>query len=210
MTPATRVTRERVLLVGGFAEVVELAEACGKHIVGLIDPDASTASLGYPILGDDTDAARVHARHPTAAAFVAVDDPQRRARLVELYARAGFAFTNLIHPQAKLSRSATLGVGVMVQYGAHLSSGVRLADHVRVNVYANLMHDVHVGRGTTVAPNAVVLGRVRIGERCYIGAHATVLPDIAIGDGSCIGAQATVTKAVTAGSVMVGNPARPQ
>jgi sugar O-acyltransferase (sialic acid O-acetyltransferase NeuD family) len=198
-----------IIIVGGFSEVLELAEACGESIVGVIDPDVNADCLGYPILGNDGDAERIHAQHPDAAAFVAVDDPARRAGLVAMYTHAGFGFTNLIHPQARISRTATVGVGVMVQYGAHLSASVRVEDHVRVNVYANLMHGVRVGRCTTVAPNAVVLGRVRIGDGCYIGAHSTILPDVEIGDGSCIGAQATVTKAVAAGSVMVGNPARP-
>ena len=148
---------ERIIIVGGFCEIIELAEACGKRIVGIIDPNADPSAVGYPILGADCDAERIHARHADAAVFVGVDDPQRRARLVAIYTRARFGFTNLIHPQARISPTATVGVGVMVQYGAHLSSYVRVADHVRVNVYANLMHEARVGRCTTIAPNAVVL-----------------------------------------------------
>jgi sugar O-acyltransferase (sialic acid O-acetyltransferase NeuD family) len=201
---------DKIIIVGGFPEVIELAEACGRRIVGLIDPHLGSEHRGYPVLGMDTDASAIHARYPHVPAFVSLDDPERRAHLVALYTQAGFAFASLIHPQAKISPTATHGVGVMVQYGAHLSADVRLEDHVRVNVYANLMHEVRVGRCTTVAPNAVVLGRVRIGERCYIGAHATVMPGVDIGEGSCVGAHANVTKPVGAGSVVVGSPARPQ
>lgn len=199
---------ESIVIVGGFSEVIELAVECGKRIVGLVDPNLKGEHFGFPVLGDDSAAPEIHRRHPGARAFVAVDEPRHRARLVALYERAGFEFANLIHPQAKISPTAAYGVGVIIQYGAHLSAGVRLDDHVRVNVYANVMHDVDVGRCTTIGPNAVILGRVRIGEQCYIGAHSTILPELEIGKRSVIGAQANVTKRVKAGSVMTGNPAR--
>jgi sugar O-acyltransferase (sialic acid O-acetyltransferase NeuD family) len=198
-----------ILIVGGFHEVIELAEECGEHIIGLVDPVLRGEHWGYRVLGTDADAAALRQQYPHAPAFVSVDDPQHRARLVALYARAGFAFTRLVHPQAKVSRTAVLGAGVMVQYGAHVSANVQLAEHVRINVYANVMHDVRVGEFTTIGPNALVLGRVRIHQGCYIGAHSTVMPDLEIGERSCVGAHANVTAAVSAGSVVVGNPARP-
>jgi sugar O-acyltransferase (sialic acid O-acetyltransferase NeuD family) len=200
---------DRIILVGGFPEVIELAEECGKQIVGVIDPDPAAASHGYPVLGADSDAAAIRRQYPDVPVFVSVDEPDHRARLVELYTQQhGFRFATLIHPQAKLSRTATHGVGVMIQYGAHLSAHVRLDDYVRVNVSANVMHDVRVGRFTTIAPNAVILGRVTIRERCYIGAHSTLMPDVEIGEGACVGAQANVTKSVAPGAVVMGNPAR--
>lgn len=200
---------QTILLVGGFSEVIELAEECGRRIVGLIDPHLSGSHLGYPVLGTDDDAAAIGGNHPDVPVFVGLDPPEQRLRLVDLYARAGFRFANLVHPQVRVSRTATVGSGVMVQYGAHLSSNVRLEDHVRVNACANLMHDVTVGRGSTIAPNAVLLGRVRVGARCYIGAQSTILPDVEIGDGAVVGAMANVTKSVAPGTVVVGNPARP-
>jgi sugar O-acyltransferase (sialic acid O-acetyltransferase NeuD family) len=203
-----RAKAEPIILVGGFSEVIELAVECGKRVVGLIDPHLRGEHYGFPLLGDDSEAGAIRERHPGVPVIVAVDEPEHRARLVAMYEEAGFSFASLVHPQAKVSSTAAIGEGVVVQYGAHVSAQVRLQDHVRVNVYANVMHDVHVGRCSTIAPNAVVLGRVRIGEQCYIGAHATILPELEIGARSSIGAHANVTRNVKAGSVMVGNPAR--
>lgn len=197
-----------IIIVGGFPEAIEFAVECGKSIIGLVDPHLRGSHLGFPVLGDDGDAAAIRRRFPGVPAFVAIDGPRKRQRLVELYERAGFKFARLIHPQAKISPSASCGTGVSVQYGVHLSANVNLEDHVRVNVYANVMHDAHVGRFATIGPNAVILGRVRIGEQVYIGAHATVLPGIEIGSRSVVGAQANVTKRVVGGSVVSGNPAR--
>lgn len=200
---------DEVILVGVFPEFIELAEECGKRIVGLVHPTLTGVQHGYPILGGDVDAARICQRYPGVPVCIGLDAPTRRSHLVELYTQAGFSFASLVHPQAKISRSAEYGTGALIGFGAHISTNVRLADHVRVNVYANVFHDVQVGEFSTIAPNAIVLGRVRIGAHCYIGAGAVVLPNIEIGDASQIGSQANVTKSVAPGNVMVGNPARP-
>jgi len=199
---------DRIILVGVFHEAIELAEECGKHIVGLVHPTLRGVYAGYPILGDDDEAARLHREYPGVAVSICLDPPQQRARLVAHYTRAGFDFGSLIHPQAKISRSAACGVGAMINFGANVSTNVRLGDHVRVNVYANIMHDVQVGSFSTIAPNAVILGRVHIQQHCYIGAHCTIMPDLEVGEGGQVGAHANVTRAVPAGSIVVGNPAR--
>lgn len=197
-----------LIVVGAFAEIIELAEQCGERITGLIDPRRHGEYRGYPVLGDDADAARIRDQHPAARVFISIDDPTRRAGLVQTYSRCGFAFATLVHPQAHVSPSARIGVGALIQYGAVLSADVAIADHVRVNTYASVTHDVRVGVYSTVAPSAVILGRVTVGERCYVGAHSTILPDLTIGDGACVGAHANVTKSVAPGDVVVGNPAR--
>lgn len=202
--------RSKIILVGGFAEAIELAEECGREIVGLIDPSLSREHGGYPVLGNDEDAGTIAAAYPSVPVLIAVDEPQKRMRLVESYRRAGFAFASLIHPAAKISRSARIGHGVLAQFGVHVSAGAAIGDHVRLNVYANVTHDVTVGEGTTIAPNAVILGRARIGERCYVGAHSTILVDVEVGSGATVGAHANVTRDVAPGQVVVGNPARPQ
>lgn len=197
-----------IILVGGFSEVIELAEDCGVRIVGLIDPNLIGQYRGYPVLGTDDDAALIREQYPDVPVFIGLDLPAHRMRVAARYAKVGFAPITLVHPDSHISRSATTGNGVMIQRGANLSAGVWVGSHVRVNVNANLMHDVTVGMGSTIAPNAVLLGRVAVGLECYIGSNATILPELSIGDGAVVGAGAVVTKSVPAGMTVVGNPAR--
>lgn len=49
---------------------------------------------------------------------------------------------------------------------------------------------------------------VVIGRHCFIGARAVILKGVTLGDGAVVGAGAVVTKAVPAGCVAAGNPAR--
>lgn len=50
---------------------------------------------------------------------------------------------------------------------------------------------------------------VHIGKRVWIGGGAIILAGVTIGDGAVVGAGSVVTRDVMAGSVVVGNPARP-
>lgn len=201
-------TPERVLVIGGFPEVLELCEACGSIVEGIVDRQADPLEDRYRIVGTDEDAERLYRQFPGVAVVITPDAPAVRRRLADLYTRAGFRLGSLIHPLARISRSASLGAGVLIQSGVNVSSRVRVGDLVRLNTNANLMHDVTVGSYATIAPDAVLLGRVAIGEGCYIGANATVLPDLAVGAEAVVGAGAVVTRSVPQGEVTAGIPAR--
>lgn len=198
----------RVLLVGGFDELVELCERCGRTLVGIVDGGLSGDCRGYPVLGGDEAAGAIRERYPDVPVVISPDRPQTRLRLARQYRDLGFSFETLVDPGATLSRTASLGPGVLVHLGANVSSNVRLGDFVRVNVHANVMHDAQVAEAATIAPNAVLLGNVEVGRECYIGAAAVLLPGIVVGDEAVVGAGAVVTKNVAAGTTVVGNPAR--
>jgi sugar O-acyltransferase (sialic acid O-acetyltransferase NeuD family) len=198
----------KLILLGGFPEMVELCEALGKQIVGIIDPHLQGEYLGRRILGRDEDAPRLFERFGGVPVVATPDQPVTREKLHLLYRQIGFGWCELVHPSAVVSRTARIGSGVVIALGAHVSSMTEIGDQVKINVRANVMHDVRVGPFTTIAPNAVVLGRVRIGRSCYIGANATILPGIHLGDRVVVGAGAVVTRDVPEQVIAAGNPAR--
>ena len=198
----------KVLLVGGFHEVIELCELCGVEVVGIIDNTLGGEYCGCPVLGGDESANLLFRKFPDTRVIISPDLPVVREKLFRLYHAVGFRFASLVSPRALISPRATLGRGVVIQSGVNVSAGVQIGDFVKLNTHANIMHDVTVGEFTTVAPNAVLLGRVHIGTGCYIGASATVLPMKRVGSTATIGAGSVVTRDVQAGSTVVGNPAR--
>jgi len=200
--------KEQILLVGAFHEAVELCESCGLEIAGIFDSALQGEFRGYPILGDDPDAAMVAEAYRRIPLVLTPDKPALRKRLAEHYTALGFGFRSVISPEARVSKSATLGRAVFIQSGCNVSSAVRLGDFVRLNTMANVMHDSTLGAFSTVAPNAVVLGKVTLGEGCYIGANATILPHLHVHAGAVVGAGAVVTRSVASGTTVVGSPAR--
>jgi len=202
------VSGSHIILAGGFHEIVELCQAAGRQILGILDPRLKGDYFGCPVLGTDEDAPELLKRYGPVPVLLTPDDPAIRARLAAYYSQIGFPLAGLVHPGARVSPSAKIGEGVVMQYGVHVSSSAKIGDFVKINVGANVMHDAVVGSYTTIAPNAVILGRAVVGEACYIGANATLLPGVIVGSRAVVGAGAVVTRPVPEGGVVKGNPAK--
>lgn len=199
---------KKVILVGGFHEVIELCETENVEIIGIIDNFKKGNYLGYQILGTDNDIKEIHNSFSEIPVIISPDQPQKRNNLVNLYNSAGFKFYSLFSSNSLISKSAVIGNGVLIQGKVNISSFVNIGNFVRINSMANIMHDTIIDSFTTIAPNAVLLGKVKIGSNCYIGANSTILPYISIGNNSVIGAGAVVTKNVPSNITIVGNPGR--
>ena len=200
---------KNVILVGGFSEIIELCEDCNLNIVGVIDqPDWESAVHSYPLLGQDKDALSLYKKYSNCKIVISPDSPVHRQKLYIHYQQYGFEFATIISPYARISRSAKIGEGCVIQSGVNVSSNCVLGKFIKINTNANIMHDNIIGNFTTIAPNAVLLGKVNTGERSYIGANSTVLSNINIGNDSTIGASAVVTRDVEQGITVRGIPAK--
>jgi sugar O-acyltransferase (sialic acid O-acetyltransferase NeuD family) len=198
----------RIIIVGAFSEIIELAEELKLSIIGLVDNKKNERYYGYKIIHNDCDGSVLSTEFNSVPIVITPDLPAVRVRLSENYRNAGFGFFNLISGTAKISRNTIIGNGIIIQHGVNVSAEVTLGDFVKLNTNCNVMHNACIGDFTTVAPNAVVLGNVKIGNCCYIGSNATILPGINICNNSIIGAGAVVTKDIIKPGKYVGNPAR--
>jgi sugar O-acyltransferase (sialic acid O-acetyltransferase NeuD family) len=199
---------EKIILVGGFSEIIELCKLCEKKIIGYFDisPNAGFQNIKY--LGPDDTGHTQYNIFRDIPLIVSPDLPKDRKRIVENYKKLGYRFTTLISPKAIISESATIGEGVIIQSWVNISSNVVIGNFVKLNTMSNVMHDSIVGDYSTIAPNAVILGRVTIGQECYVGSNSTILPSIKADDSCTIGAGAVVTKNIESGVTVVGIPAR--
>jgi sugar O-acyltransferase (sialic acid O-acetyltransferase NeuD family) len=194
-----------IIIVGAFYEIIELAQNCGYKIYALVDKHKTGKYKGYPILGDDYSFKLHNIKYPVV---ISPDIPETRMKLFDHYFDRGFNFTSLISSNAKISQSAKIGKGSIIQSFVNISCDSTLGEFVKCNTFANIMHDVKIGDFTTIAPNAVILGNVKIGRGCYIGANATILPNISISDNVIVGAGSVVTKNIESNKTVYGVPAK--
>lgn len=199
---------QKVILVGGFHEIIEICELNHIEIVGVIEPKGSGNYAGYPIIGSDKDAESIKKKYKDVPVFISPDSPRIRKELFATYEKEKFNFTSLIHPQALVSSSVKIGDGVIVQAGASVSSNSTIGNFVKINTRANITHDVHVHEFSTIAPSAVILSNTIIHSGCYIGANSTILPNKVIFANALVGSGAVVTKDVAQDATVIGNPAR--
>jgi sugar O-acyltransferase (sialic acid O-acetyltransferase NeuD family) len=141
--------------------------------------------------------------------LAAIGGVRGRDRLAvhEYFRTYGVRVDPLVHPQASVCRTASLGAGSQVLAQAVVAAGVRLGEACIINHHASADHECVLGDGVHLAPGATLCGCVSLGNNVMIGAGAVVLPRIAIGENTVVGAGAVVTRDLPAGVVAVGNPA---
>lgn len=197
-----------VLGAGGHAKVVvELLRASGRTVAGLLDADPTPRTVaGAEVLGDDLLLPRLRAEG-VADAFVALGDNRLRGDVARRAAAQGFSLVNAVSPQAVLSPSARLGVGIAVMAGAVVNAEATIGDLAIVNTGAVLDHDVRIGEAAHVAPGCALAGAVTVGARAFLGVGCSVIPGVTIGEDAVVGAGAVVVRDVPSGAVAVGVPA---
>ncbi len=202
--------QNKIILVGAFSEMIELCEDCGYQIFGYIDiHPINGIQEGIKYLGSDDDADRIFSMYGEYPLVITPDKPALREIIFKKYSKIGFNFQTIICSTARISKTAKIGKGTVIQHGVNISSNVVIGDFVKLNVNANVMHDCVIDNYSTIAPNAVLLGKVYIGNRTYIGANATILPNCSLSSDVMVGAGSVVTKdVVKEGLTVKGIPAK--
>lgn len=200
---------KKIIIVGGFHEIIELCEELGYLIIGIIDNNLKKQYLGYPVIGTDNDAISLHMDFGKIPLVITPDSPFVREKLYKHYSKIGFAFETIISSRAKISKSAIIGTGTIIQDGVNISANSKIENFVKLNTGCNVMHDCIIKDFVTIAPNAVILGRININKKAYVGANVTILPGKSIAENVIIGAGAVVSKNITENnSVYAGVPAK--
>ena len=118
------------------------------------------------------------------------------------------SFFSVIHPAASIAKMAEIGVGTLIAAQAVVAPDAQVGNHCIINHSAVIDHDCVVGDYSHIAPQSSLGGATKIGKGVLIGAGAVVMPGITVEDYAVIGAGAVVIKNVSAGMVVVGNPAK--
>ncbi|MGB8646886.1 MAG: acetyltransferase [Anaerolineae bacterium] len=130
-----------------------------------------------------------------------------RWKFIERVKRFGIPFATIIHPSARVSRTARVRAGTIISAGAVISAYAEIGEHVIVNRGALIGHHVKLGHYITISPGVNIGGSVSIGERTYVGLGAMILEQRVIGEAALIGAGALVNRDVAAHVLVTGNPA---
>ncbi|MFZ1320190.1 MAG: NeuD/PglB/VioB family sugar acetyltransferase [Ignavibacteria bacterium] len=200
--------QNKVLLVGAFHEIIELAEDNGMEIAGMIDNEKTGNYRKYKIICNDKDAPNLSDIYKNIPLLITPDVPMIRKKLHKYYRESGFIFSSLVSKDSMISKSAVIGTGTIIQSGVNVSAESKIGKFVKLNTKCNIMHDSTIGDYSTIAPNAVLLGNTNVGDLCYIGSNATILPNVCICDNVIIGAGAVVNKDIDISGTYAGVPAK--
>lgn len=203
--------RTVIVGAGGFGREV-LSWALDCHEAGRLPPvggfidDQEEAMAGFdvPRLGPVSD----YAPSPGDRFIVAVGKPSSKRRLVEMLSGRGAEFATLIHPTAVVTRTATLGEGVIMTPFTMANPSAVLERFVTLISFSGLGHDARAGEFTTISSHVDVTGFAQLGAEVFVASGARILPGVKVGDGATIGAGAVVIRRVKPGATVYTEPAK--
>lgn len=180
------------------------------NLLGYIDetPEKQGSLINkYPVLGGLAWLEK-NTGHPLWL-VCAVADPRDKSHLIRALSRFPLHFANLIHPDAKLSRSVQLGSGNILCWNTFLSTDVQIGSYVTINPGCKIGHDTIIRDYTSLYWDITLAGNVLIREGCEIGSKAVIIPEKKVGRWSIVGAGAVVIHDIPEYCTAVGVPAKP-
>jgi sugar O-acyltransferase (sialic acid O-acetyltransferase NeuD family) len=199
-----------VVGAGGHGKVVaDIARESGRwdRIAFLDDKYPFLAKVGdWDVIGVISDTGRFLKEFPEAV--VAIGANRLRLDVMTRMMKEGFQFPVLVHPDASVSRSTSIGAGSVICAQAAVIIGSSIGICSIVNTGASVGHDCQVGSGVHIAPGVRLAGGVSIGECSWVGIGAVVKEGLSIGNGVVVGAGTTLIKDVPDDVTVVGSPGR--
>jgi len=207
---------KNIIIVGssGHAKVIiDIVRKEGKYnIVGLLDAyrEIGEKTLGYSVLGQESDLPELKAQHDVYGALIAIGDNYRRYQIADKLQRVcpDISFVSAIHPSATIGTDVTIEQGSVVMSGVAINPSVTIGRFCILNTNSSIDHDGVMEDFSSLAPGVNVGGNCRIGKYSALSIGAKLVHKISIGEHTVIGAGSVVTKAVESNVVAYGVPAK--
>jgi sugar O-acyltransferase (sialic acid O-acetyltransferase NeuD family) len=184
-----------IIGAGGHGKVV--ADAANRECL-FVDKDPNEqagvhAMESLPLLQQEGD-----------EVIVGIGDNKMRLNVLDGLHRVA----TVVHKDATVSESATLGEGTVVFARAVVNPNATVGRGCIINTSATVDHDCVLEGGVHISPGAHVGGGVSIGECSWVGIGASVKHGVKIGNHVTVGASAAVVNDIPDGLTVVGVPAK--
>lgn len=126
---------------------------------------------------------------------------------IEKILKKGGIFISLIHPNSRISSTASIGIGCIVFQNAGIGDHTNISNYVLVQASAYIGHDAKVGNYSRIDCHVVCVGGVIIEEEVTIHTSAVINHNVIVGKGATVGALSFVIRKVKENTTVYGNPA---
>ncbi|MDI2589750.1 acetyltransferase [Psychrobacillus sp. NEAU-3TGS] len=202
---------------GNSIDIVEIIQEISElgnqkyEILGYLDDNEqlhNTVLNGYKVLGG----LPIAKTFPEDIFFVftigSEKSYKKRGRIISDLGIGIDRFEKIIHPSARISKSASLGNGVIIFPNVFVGSNVKIGEFCIVLSNTVINHDCRLGSYNICASSVNLAGGVKVEDFCYLGAGASVRNSVEIKTGSLIGMGSVVLNSIAENAVIIGNPGR--
>ena len=108
-----------------------------------------------------------------------------------------FILPNLIHPDASIDASASIGMGNIILANATVDYEVSLGDINYLDIGSLISHNSKIGNNNFLTTGCATAGNVKFGNHNFVGMHSAFIDNIEIGDENYFSAKNLITRNVT-------------
>ena len=176
----------------------DIAELVGYECIEFYDDDHTKESLGpYKVISSLPE-------ERDYDLFIAIGCNRTR----ELISARFDNIVSLIHPNAVVADSASIGKGCIVMANAVINPCAAIGEGTIINTCSSVDHNDEIGKFNHISVGAHLAGTVKTGDRVFIGAGSTVINNICICEDVTVGAGAAIIHDISEKGTYVGVPAR--
>lgn len=207
-----------IIFLGSSQQIWEFLEVCdrtGQVPVGIIDKDyyGNTASIeGIPYIGAE-DAVDFNELKKDHDFFIGVSylplpfperNKERRSMFIDIVDQYNLPCANIIDPDTRVYRGATLGKGIFMAYTAVVGAYASIGDHTQLAGASGVGHHTTVGKNVIFQRQSGVISHATVGDNAYfcIGARCLKHYGMTIGANSLIHPGVIVMRDIEPGEVV--------
>ncbi len=137
-----------------------------------------------------------------------VYQPKIKMKLIKELGIDDNKFINVIHKGLDVSKTSTIGRGLLINSKVSIAAHSKIGDFVSINRHVSIGHHTTIGEFCSINPGTNIAGNVTIGEGTTIGMGVNIIDGIKIGKNTIIGAGSLVTKDIPDNVVAYGSPCK--
>jgi len=207
-------SREKVFILGsgGHAKIVlDILEKANKYeIIGVVTEDMMDNFCNWPVLGNDEVLPELlkNGIKNVAIGIGGFRDNLLRKKIYKKVKRRGFNVISAIDPSAIISKSVSLGEGVVIFAGVVINTEVFIGNNVIIATGSTVDHETKIEDHVLISAGVTIGANDIIQKEALLSLGSIVISDLKIGKHVLIGAGAVVIRDCIDPGTYLGIPAR--